>query len=109
MKGKKVYSLIFTFCLIFLLSGCTDGNEQSNSEGQKNGGQSDTKISEEEAKAIALERVTGATLEDIREFRIDRGNGMLEYEGKIFYNGKEYEFEIEGLSGTVLEWEIEDI
>jgi uncharacterized membrane protein YkoI len=48
-------------------------------------------------------------LEDIREFRIDRGNGMLEYEGKIFYNGKEYEFEIEGLSGTVLEWEIEDI
>ena len=34
---------------------------------------------------------------------------MLEYEGKIFYNGREYEFEIDGSDGAVLEWEIEDI
>ena len=98
MKGKKVYSFILMLSLIFLLSGCSD-----------NDGQSDTFISEEDAKAIALERVTGATTEDIREFKIDRRNGLLEYEGKIFYNGKEYEFEIDGSDGAVLEWEIEDI
>ena len=98
MKGKKVYSFILMLSLIFLLSGCSD-----------NDGQSDTFISEEEAKSIALERVTGATTEDIREFKIDRRNGLLEYEGKIFYNGKEYEFEIDGSDGAVLEWEIEDI
>ena len=98
MKGKKVYSFILMLSLIFLLSGCSD-----------NGGQSGTLISEEEAKSIALERVTGATKDDIREFKIDRRNGLLEYEGKIFYNGKEYEFEIDGSDGAVLEWEIEDI
>jgi len=109
MKGKKIYSLMCTLCLMFVLSGCTDGNGQSGSAEKKSGGQSDAQISEEEAKAIALERVTGATEENIREFQIDRRNGLLEYEGKIFYNGREYEFEIDGSDGAVLEWEIEDI
>ena len=109
MKNKKLYRVIFILSFIFTLTGCTDDNRQSNDAGDKNSNISNDQILEEDAKTIALERVPGATKEDIREFRIDRGLGLLEYEGKIFYNGREYEFEIDGSDGTILEWEIEDI
>lgn len=66
-------------------------------------------ISEENAKKLALEQVPGATEQDIREFKADYDNSRLEYEGKIYYDQKEYEFEIDGHTGTVLEWDVEPI
>ena len=67
------------------------------------------KISEKEAKKIALDNVSGATERDIREFHLDYDNGKYLYEGKIFYNQKEYEFEIDGESGKITEWDEEPI
>lgn len=67
------------------------------------------KISEKEAKKIALDKVSGATEKDIREFHLDYDDGKYLYEGKIFYNQKEYEFEIDGESGKIIEWDEEDI
>ena len=67
------------------------------------------RISEDAAKKIALDKVPGATAQDIREFKTDSNNGKLEYEGKIYYGQKEYEFEIDGYSGAVLEWDVETI
>ena len=70
----------------------------------------DTKtITEDEAKKIALDKVPGATSEHIREFKTDYDNGKLKYEGKIYYNQKEYEFEIDAHSSTILEWDEEPI
>ena len=31
----------------------------------------------------------------------------MEYEGSILYNGMEYEFEIDGYSGAIRNWEAE--
>lgn len=80
-------------------SSTTDGNVTTNGK----------TISTEEAKQIALAKIPGATAEDIREFKSDYDNSKLQYEGKIYYDKKEYEFEIDGSSGTILEWDVESI
>ena len=67
------------------------------------------KITEDEAKKIALAQVPGAKETDIRGFEIDYDDGRLEYEGSIFYGELEYEFEIDGYSGAIRSWEVESI
>ena len=66
-------------------------------------------VTADEAKALALAKVPGAASGDLREFETDYDNGRTEYEGKIIYNGKEYEFEIDGSSGRFLSWEEETL
>lgn len=64
-------------------------------------------ITAEEAKALALAQVPGAASGDITEFETDYDDGRIEYEGKILYNGMEYEFEIDGYSCAFRSWEVE--
>lgn len=61
------------------------------------------------AKALALAQVPGATARNIVEFETDYDDGRIEYEGKIIYNGMEYEFEIDGYSGAFRSWEAEPV
>lgn len=72
------------------------------SSGQDTGG-----ITADEAKELALDRVTGAAQENMWEFKPDTDNGRAVYEGKIVYGGMEYEFEIDAGTGEFLEWEQE--
>ena len=51
----------------------------------------DSKISAEKAKELALAQVPGASERDIFEFGTDHDDGRIEYEGKIIYDGMEYE------------------
>lgn len=67
---------------------------------------SDTEISKEDAIALALSKVSGATESDIRIHR-DYDDGRTIYEGSIIYNEKEYDFEIDAGSGQIVEWEEE--
>ena len=71
-------------------------------------GQSGT-ITADQAKEKALSQVPGATVSDIREFETDYDDGRLQYEGKIYYNGMEYEFEIDGYSGAIRSWDAESM
>lgn len=64
-------------------------------------------ISEGEAKKIALAKVPEAAEEDVR-LHLDWDDGRQIYEGSIYLNGVEYEFEIDAATGTVLEWEEDD-
>ena len=68
--------------------------------------QSDGVIDIEEAKAIALSLVDGASESDMRIHR-DRDDGRLTYEGSIYLDGFEYEFEIDGRTGRVIDFERE--
>lgn len=63
-----------------------------------------TKITEEEAKKIALAKVKGATEKDIF-IKMDSDDGMVLYEGEIRHNNKEYEFEIDAYTGDIVKWE----
>ena len=68
---------------------------------------SGSEITAEEAKALALAQVPGATESDIIEFKTDRDDGRIEYEGEILYSGMKYEFEIDAYSGAIRSWEAE--
>lgn len=70
-------------------------------------GNSTTKT-EQEIKNIALAKVPNATEKDI-QVKLDRDDGKLKYEGKIIYEGMEYDFEIDAYSGAILEWEAESV
>lgn len=65
-------------------------------------------VSEEEAKALALAKVAGASESDIR-IKQDYDDGKAVYEGKIIYENIEYEFEIDAATGAFLEWNSESI
>ena len=65
-------------------------------------------LSEAEIRAIALAKVPGATENDIR-MNLDRDDGKLRYEGKIIYEGMEYDFEIDAYSGAIQEWDAESV
>ena len=86
----------------------TQSNAQNNTQnsGQNNSGTTqnvNVQISEADAKAAALERVPGATEQDLR-MELDRDDGKYIYEGDIIYQQKEYEFEIDANTGNFLKW-----
>ena len=65
-----------------------------------------SQVSEEQVRQIVLERVPGASAENIF-LRLERDDGRLEYEGELIYDNMEYEFKIDAYSGAVTEWEAE--
>lgn len=85
--------------------GGTPDNTASVSK-QGNDASSGASISIEEAKSIALARVPGASEKNI-SIELDYDDGWYVYEGEIMYDGMEYEFDIDGNSGTILKWEEE--
>ncbi len=88
----------------------SDGQTASGSTGGSSGTTSaQNVISEERAKQLALAQVPGASESNFRKFKQDYDDGRLEYEGEIYYNGMEYEFEIDAYSGAFRNWDSEPI
>lgn len=77
------------------------GNAQNQQSGAANNGE--VAVSLEEASAIALEKVPGATENDLR-IELDYDDGRYRYEGDIIYQQVEYDFEINADTGEVIEW-----
>ena len=92
---KTVSVLLAGAVLAGALAGC----------GNNNGGNG-TVISVDKARSIALAKVPGASANDIR-IHLDRDDGRQIYEGEIYYNRMEYEFEIDASTGTIIEWSAE--
>ena len=65
-------------------------------------------VSEDEARATVVARVSGASASDVR-LHLERDDGRLVYEGELIYNGTEYEFQIDATTGDVLDWESESV
>lgn len=61
-------------------------------------------VSREEAVKLVLEKVPGATAQDMR-IRLESDDGIRKYEGDLMYEGKEYDFEIDAGTGAFLEWQ----
>lgn len=79
-------------------------SQQDSSSGSVNTGD----IGMDAVISIILDRVPGATKNDISELECEYDDGRIEYEGELYYNGYEYEFEVDGATGNILKWEIDD-
>ena len=42
-----------------------------------------------------------------RELKLDRDDGRAVYEGEMYSNGTQYEFEIDAVTGAVLDWDVD--
>ncbi len=82
--------------------------ENYNAAKQNTASASGETLSEADIRKIALAKVPGATENDIR-MNLDRDDGKLRYEGKIIYEGMEYDFEIDAYSGAIQEWDAESV
>lgn len=82
---------------VLKLENETIKNSQTGNTNQK-------QLTEDEAKNIVLKKVSGATQDDIR-IKLDNDDGRLQYEGKVIYDGIEYEFDIDAYTGEILTWE----
>lgn len=124
MKGKMkipIY-IIAAVMMIFMLAGCgddkppappeidtqteiTDGGETTE-QTEPIGGSGD--IGAKKVKEIVLAKVPGAVEDSIYEFEREIDDGRVEYEGGLYHDGYEYEFEVDGATGNILQWEIDD-
>jgi len=66
----------------------------------------EAQISEDTAAKTILERVPGATESELW-IRTDTEDGRLVYEGKVIYDNKEYEFEMDANDGEMIAWDEE--
>lgn len=82
----------------------TTPNGQSATPGTGNA----SSISIEDATKTALDRVPGATSENIHIYN-EFDDGRSVYEGKIIYNNMEYDFEIDAATGNITSWEEESV
>ena len=108
MKRFRFLSLII--CVVLLagvLASCAVFNTGSGDSGGVNVSAEDS-ISEDAAKDIVLARVPGAVASDFTRFEKQLDDGHWIYGGELVYKGIEYKFEIDGCSGNILEWELDN-
>ena len=66
-------------------------------------------IGEAEAKSIALVQISGASEKNVVRVKLDKDDGLWEYEVKVIYNEVEYEIEINAYTGDILSMDAESI
>ena len=59
------------------------------------------------AMNIALKKVKGAKNSNVTDVHLDREKGRMVYEGEIHYNGMEYEFDIDAITGEIVKWKVD--
>jgi len=90
------------------ITSLVSGQRQTASEvaaGAQTSYSAEAKISYERAKEIALATVGGGT---VKEIELDRENGRLVYEVEVKYNGREYEIDIDAITGEIVKYKIDD-
>ena len=60
----------------------------------------------EQARALVAERVPGAAASDV-QIEQDREDGRDIYEGEVYYDRTEYEFEIDASTGSFIKWSVD--
>lgn len=71
--------------------------------------QSNNDIGMAKAKEIALKQVPGANQNHFTDSERDYDDGKIKYEFEIIYNGYEYDIEIDGTNGTVIDVDKESV
>ena len=85
-------------------SGFQPAQKPSGGTSQSGGSSTSQLISADKAKSIVLAKI-GNNSAFIKELELDRDDGIYQYEGEAYYNGYEYDFEINASSGVIIKWE----
>ena len=71
-------------------------------------GASTAAVTQDQAAQTVLARVPGATTSNlVIYYEVD--DGRAKYEGHIVYNAMEYDFEVDAITGEVIEWEQDSV
>ena len=116
-KPMSVIAVIAAVCVTGLIAASVStfadllaDNSSKNSSGNipEKIGTTNQYIGEDAAKAIVIAKVPGATIENITEFYLENDEGKVRYDGKLYFENVKYEFLINAIDGTILEWEQEN-
>lgn len=119
---KKLIIFFMAAMVMAVGAGCSSGDDdtaqqsttastaaQTTASAQTTAAARQNVIGDAKAKQIALDRVSGAKESDLTKFHLETDDGRQVYEGEIRYNDKEYDFEIDAVSGDVVNWEEDSI
>ena len=101
---KKILSI--ALLSIMVLGVSVAANAKSKNKYNRNIS-SNSYIGVNRAMKIALKKVPGANSSHLKEIHLDRENGRMVYEGEIYHNGWEYEFDIDAVTGAIVKWKAE--
>mgnify|MGYP003298921473 CR=1 FL=1 len=111
---KKTITLLLALTLAlsftFVLTSCDlfdDDDDYVVTEQESTQVQDQDIISEDKALDIALAKVEGATKDDLMHINLDVDDGRKVYDVSIFYDKMEYEFEIDAVTGDILEYDVD--
>lgn len=114
---KKTITMVIMLMMLMIQPSCSAiGGSAQNTSPQSDyeniEEESVTKVedvlSEDDIKEIVLQQASGSVESDIIMLECEYDDGECQYEGKVYNNGRLYEFEISGEDGNILEWEIDD-
>lgn len=60
----------------------------------------------EQARALVAERIPGVSADSV-QIEQEREDGRTVYEGEVYYDGAEYEFEIDASTGSFIKWSVD--
>ena len=103
---KKILSI--ALLSIMVLGVSVAANARSKNKYNRNIA-SNSYIGVNRAMNIALKKVPGANSSHMKKIHLDRENGRMVYEGEIYYNGQEYEFDIDAVTGDIVKWKVEGV
>ena len=82
------------------------GNGRQNGQGNSTSSTAAGPITLEEAVQLVLDRVPGASSEDVR-IQLEEEDGRQVYEGEVICNRAEHEFEIDAATGDFIQWSVD--
>ena len=104
---RKILSMILLGIMVLGVAGTANAGKKNKYYRTGVSTRNNSYIWVNKAIAIALKQVPGANQSHVYDVHLDRENGRMVYEGEIYYNGWEYEFDIDAITGEIVKWKVE--
>ena len=104
---RKILSMVLLGIMVLGVVRTANAGKKNKYYGTGVSTRNNSYIGVNRAIAIALKKVPGANQSHVYDVHLDRENGRMVYEGEIYYNGWEYEFDIDAVTGEIVKWKVE--
>ena len=104
---RKILSMVLLGIMVLGVAGTANAKSKKKYYNTSASVRNNSYIGVNKATAIALKKVPGANQSHVYDVHLDRENGRMVYEGEIYYNGWEYEFDIDAVTGEIVKWKMD--